>query len=108
MTSFPIASASDGSVEFSGKKYAEYCRLVRRGGGLTRLEALDAGRCVGVVEAMMSQSRMYGICLPAQVTVKEVIDAFIAFAEARPAQQNLGADFLILAALDLAWPCPKP
>lgn len=76
-----------------------------------------SGFCLGFVSATADSmealnlvvgkyAKKHPYCVPAEVTNGQMVRVIVKSLEAKPADLHLNAYFLVVRALDEAWPCP--
>jgi Rap1a immunity proteins len=99
--------------KFSANSMLPYCRAaVNNQAPALTSDAIMQGMCVGIVDAidfMMSEfppdEKDFSSCLPTDVTLKQAVQAVIAYIDARPEQMNENFKKLAIEAIHEAWPC---
>lgn len=77
---------------------------VSEGSTETVRDALAFGYVIGVHDALAGTA----VCIGEGVTQRQVVDAVLKFMRGNPEVLGATADRVIAAALEEAWPCPKP
>jgi hypothetical protein len=82
------------------------CRfyLQTQSGG-TASEALDAGKCAGLIEGIIFATKE--LCLPVGVTSEQAVRVVVKYLDDKPKLLNADFKLLALGALLATWPCKK-
>jgi hypothetical protein len=97
-------------AETDGNSLLKRCSnvVLMADGKHTGVDEFEAGYCFGLISATAIMStKGYGICAPVTATTLQMSKVVIKFLNENPDKLHMHDTFLVLMAMENAWPCPK-
>jgi len=118
-----ITTANAAVEDLTSAEYLlPYCSLTKEQAGNSARDALNLGRCVGIVEGvsqmfqLLSEAQAAGtvqldplLCtsIPVGITTQQLVDVVVKYGETFPELTHRPFTVLVMSAMRVAWPCEK-